>query len=331
LWHELERETNRQLLHPVGLFIAGAPTCESVSGTILAAEQHRLPLDRLSVAEARGRFPGFRFHDDFAIVFEPQAGYLEVENCVAAHVQAALRQGAVLQTGETVVGWESDGRRVVVKTDKAEYAAASLVITAGPWASQVLNPCETGIGTSSAESRAAEQLADGQPTWGNCLRIVRKPVFWFAADATFDAARGIPTFFFETPAGQFYGFPRLDGHTIKVAEHTQGAPVADPLSVDRNVQPDDLVRLGSFLTEHLPGIGQNPERFSVCMYTKTPDSHFCIDRHPRFANVALGAGFSGHGFKFTSVLGEALADLAQNGTTNLPVGFLSVKRFVPVH
>jgi len=202
---------------------------------------------------------------------------------------------------------------VDVKTDQGEYAAASLVITAGPWASAVL------------EERAGGS-ADGA-AWGKLLRVIRKPVFWFNAGAEYDVAAGTPTFFFETPAGQFYGFPRIDGRTMKIAEHTQGEPVADPLAVERAQIPDDLSRLGGFLREHLPGLPEQPDRHSVCLYTKTPDSHFCIDLHPLWANVAVGAGFSGHGFKFTTVLGEALADLALQAKTNLPVGFLSVERF----
>jgi sarcosine oxidase len=315
LWRELEQETVRRLLHSVGLFIAGAPTCESVAGTVLAAERHHLPIERLSAAQARRRFPGFRFDDDFEIVFEPQAGYLEVENCVAAHVEAAVARGAVLRTNETVAGWESDGRRVVVKTDKGAYTAASLVITAGPWAAEALEAC-------AADSASAE--------WGKLLQVVRKPVFWFSAGPEFDVAAGTPTFFFETAAGQFYGFPRIDGRTLKAAEHTGGDAVANPLAVDRMPHAGDLARLVGFLRDHLPGIRPVPERHSVCMYTKTPDSHFCIDRHPQWSNVAIGAGFSGHGFKFTTVLGQALADLALDSTTDLPVGFLSVKRFKQV-
>jgi sarcosine oxidase len=312
LWHELERETGRRLMHPVGLFIAGPPTCESVAGTILAAERHHLPVDRLTAPEAQRRFPGFRFGDDFQVVYEPQAGYLEVENCVTAHVQAAVRHGAVLRTGETVVKWVSNGHRVVVKSDKGEYAGASLIITAGPWAAHVLKECDA----------AADPAA-----WRMSLCVVRKPVFWFDAGAEYDVAAGTPTFFFETAAGQFYGFPRIDGRTLKVAEHTGGEAVADPMTIDRTRHAGDLARLGEFLRGHLPGIEPSPARHSVCMYTKTPDSHFCIDRHPQRGNVVVGAGFSGHGFKFTTVLGEALADLALNGTTNLPVAFLSVKRF----
>src|SRR5437016_2012466 len=95
-WHELEHQTGRRLLHPVGLFVAGAPTCESVAGTLMAAELHNLPVERIAAAEARRRFPGYRFRDDFVVVFEPGAGYLEVENCVAAHVAGALKHGSVL-------------------------------------------------------------------------------------------------------------------------------------------------------------------------------------------------------------------------------------------
>src|SRR5262245_2275189 len=155
LWQELERETKRRLMHPVGLFIAGAPACESVAGTVLAAERHNLSIERLTAPEARRRFPGFRFEDDFEVVLEPQAGYLEVENCVAAHVEAAVSRGAIVRTCEIVVGWESDGRTVCVRTDQGEYKAASLVITAGPWAAAVLD----------------EHAAAGAE-WGRLLRVV---------------------------------------------------------------------------------------------------------------------------------------------------------------
>jgi sarcosine oxidase len=314
LWHDLERESGCTLLHPVGLFIAGDRECESVSGTLLAARMHNLPLVQLTAAEARKRFPGYQFRDNFIVVFEQEAGYLDVEACVADHVAAAVRHGAEIKTGETVIAWQSDGRQVTVRTDRDEYAAASLVITAGPWATQIL---DAGPGSR-------------QPSgWSKHFRVVRKPVFWFGAGDIYDTSRGNSTFFFETAAGQFYGFPRIDGRTIKLAEHTGGDAVADPLTVDRALHPGDMTGVDEFVREFLPAIDPQPVRHSVCMYTKTPDSHFCIDRHPEWGNVVVGAGFSGHGFKFTTVLGEALADLAQSGRTELPVGFLSFQRFAP--
>src|SRR5262245_36360629 len=137
LWRQLEEETGRSLLHEVGLFIAGAPDCEAVAGTLLTAKAHQLPVDRLSSAQARSRFPGFRFPDEFAVVFERTSGYLAVESCVAAHIAAACSRGATLHTDETVLSFGPHGTGVRVQTDRGEYSAARLIVTAGPWARQV--------------------------------------------------------------------------------------------------------------------------------------------------------------------------------------------------
>lgn len=310
LWHELEAREGRTLLHPVGLFIAGSPECESVTGTLHAARMHGLPVATLTAGEAAHRFPGFRFSDEMIVVHEAEAGYLDVEQCVRAHVEAALRAGAELRTQETVVSWSSEGNRVRVRTDRSEYTAARLIVTAGSWAEQVLSAC----------------AASADVPWHNWLHVVRKPVFWFPAGPHHDVTAGNSTFFFETSEGQFYGFPRIDGATIKVAEHTGGDPVADPAAVDRSQHRADLERVQAFLDRHLADVDPQPALHSVCMYTRTPDCHFIIDRHPQYPEVILGMGFSGHGFKFTTVLGETLADLALEGRSGLPIDFLSAAR-----
>lgn len=302
LWQELEAETGRTLYHPVGLFLAGPTDGDAVPGTQHAARLHNLPIESLTAREAQARFPGYRFPEGFGVVFEQQAGYLDVEDCVTAHIGRAVERGATLATNESVVGWHSDGQTVHVQTDRNAYTAARLIVTAGPWAAQLL-----------AELHLP-------------LQVVRKPVFWFSASAKYDVAAGNSTFFFEMPTGQFYGFPRLDGRTIKAGEHTGGEPVADPLTVDRGQRPDDLTRISEFVRTCLPEADPQPVRHSVCLYTRTPDQHFIIDRHPVHANVVLGAGFSGHGFKFTSVLGESLVELALGGTARQPIEFLSLSR-----
>ncbi len=304
LWRELEAETSQTLFHPVGLFIAGGGNSEAVEGTLHAAKVHQLPVDQLTPSEAATRFPVYRFPQEMRIVFEQDAGYLDVENCVTAHIDAAQRCGAVLKTGETVRAWQVSGDTVHVTTGSGRYSAARLIITAGPWSSRL--------------------LADlGLP-----LHVVRKPVCWFpATDPRFDASSRNPAFFFDLAGGQFYGFPRLDGCTIKVAEHTGGDLVGNPHQPDRNLHAADVSRLSQFLETHIPLAGRQPATHSICMYTKTPDGHFLIDRHPRYPHVLFGAGFSGHGFKFTTVLGEVLADLALDGRTAQPIGFLSAKRF----
>ena len=248
------------------------------------------------------RFPGFRASDDWRGLFEPWAGYLDVEQCVVAHSEEAVKRGAELRTGVTVQGWTADPAAISVSTSAGDFQAARLVIAAGPWAPQLL--ADLSI----------------------LLVVRRKPVFWYPAEGDYRVDRGCPAFLFDTPGGIFYGIPQIDEYGLKVAEHTGGDSLADPLHVDRELHPAEQKRVEQFLANHLPGVGRPFSHFSVCMYTLTPDEHFIVDRHPADPRIVLAAGLSGHGFKFTCVLGEALADLAMNGRTELPIGFLSLDR-----
>jgi glycine/D-amino acid oxidase-like deaminating enzyme len=124
----------------------------------------------------------------------------------------------------------------------------------------------------------------------------------------------------------FYGFPHLDELGLKVAEHSGGETVADPLRVSRECDPHDERRVREFVGAHLPGVSSEIVHHDICLYTMTPDQHFVVDQHPHWPQVAFAAGLSGHGFKFTSVLGEIMADLALDGRTSQPIGFLSVER-----
>jgi glycine/D-amino acid oxidase-like deaminating enzyme len=152
-------------------------------------------------------------------------------------------------------------------------------------------------------------------------------VYWFPTDNhTYDAASGCPTFLYELPQGVFYGFPALPTFGLKTAEHSGGAVVKDPLNDPRLPDANDQRRVTDFLSHYLPGVSREPTRHSVCFYTMTPDEHFIVDRHPEYPNVVFAAGLSGHGFKFTGVLGQALADLAVDGRSDLPIGFLSLQR-----
>jgi len=129
------------------------------------------------------------------------------------------------------------------------------------------------------------------------------------------------------PRGFFYGFPMLDDRGIKFAEHTGGREVADPLTVDRRIDDAEQAAIETALAAHLPGVGTVRTAHEVCLYTMSPDHHFVVGLHPAHPQVAIAAGFSGHGFKFASVIGEVLADLALTGSTPQPVNFLSPARF----
>ena len=316
LWADLEAESQRQLFWKCGLMLAGLPESEAISGARLSANQHDLTIENLSASAAMQRWPGFRVPDSFDVVFEPDAGFLKVEDCVRTHLDRAVTRGATLLFDEPVVSWSSTGNEVRVRTASREFIAASLVITAGSWAAAVLSDLKLP------------------------LQVLRKPIFWHeTTTAACNLDSGMPTFYFEMPSNvghvsnvphSFYGFPSLDGQALKVAEHSGGDLVDDPLLVDRQLHDSDVRPVSEFLQACLPSVRSQPARHSVCMYTVSPDRHFVVDRHPLFPNVVIGCGFSGHGFKFTSVLGEALADLAANGRTELPIDFLNLRRLMAV-
>jgi sarcosine oxidase len=237
-------------------------------------------------------------------VLERSAGFLFVEECVQAHICEAVRLGATIQDNETVVSWTANEREVSVQTMAERYTAARLVITAGPWAGQML------------------------ARHGALLRIMRQVVQWFGTrdDARF--RRDVfPLYVADTPDGPFYGFPVLNANGAKVARHYGAPELLHPSEIERTINPEDEETIRAFLREHLPLIDGPCRRASVCIYTLSPDRHFIIDLHPDHPNVALATGFSGHGFKFASVVGEILADLAEKGRTDQPIGMFRMKRF----
>lgn len=312
LWHELEDASDRDLMRLCGLLVGGPPDGEAVPGAKLAAELHGLDLHGLDLqsldpADVADRFPAFRIPDGFDAVFEPAGGFLYVEDCVRSHVELATRNGAVVQTDEAVLDWSSDGNCVRVVTESQTCEAASLVLTPGAWAAHI------------------PHLADCLPP----IEVRRKPLLWHSVSQPhFHVDAGMPGFYFEMPGGEFYGFPSLDGATLKLAQHNGGEVVPDPLSVDRSLHATDIEPIAGFLQNVMPDVSSEPTKHAVCLYSMSPDSHFLVDRHPEFRNVVFGAGFSGHGFKFTSVIGEAIADLVETGATQLPIDFLSLRRFV---
>lgn len=307
LWRRLEEEWGRRLFTQTGLLQVGPSDGEVVPGVLSSAQQHVLPVESLNADEAMARFPGFRIPKQLAAVFEPKAGSLAVEECVRAHLAGAVAAGAELRCGAAVELWEVEPEAVTpglvrVRVGKETISAARLIVTAGPW--------------------AASLLADLNVE----LTIERRVQHWYASSSEYAVTAGCPAYLFELPDGIFYGFPSFDARGVKVAEHTGADPVADPLTLDRKLRASDGPRVEGFLQAHLPGVSANRTAYDVCMYTMSPDQHFLVDRHPRFPQVVFAAGLSGHGFKFTSVLGRALAELAMDGGTTLPIDFLSLRR-----
>ena len=303
LWAELEARSGKKLYHEVGLLQAGPADGQVVAGAKDSARRHGLSVEDLAPHEVEARWPGFRLPPAHGAVYEKRAGFLRVEECVRTHCEEAARAGAEIRTGESVLRFEPRGSGVTVVTDRGSYHAAHLIITAGPWAPGLL----AGLGLR--------------------LRVIRKPLLWYRTESpVYRADAGGPCFLFETAAGIFYGFPEIDAGGLKVAEHTGGKPVADPLQVDRSVSAEDRAPVERFLASYMPRVSKDLLKHAVCLYTLSPDENFVIDRHPGHPQVAFAAGLSGHGFKFTSVLGETMAQLALDGRAALPIEFLSLAR-----
>jgi monomeric sarcosine oxidase len=298
LWHELEIARGKSLYCETGLLQVGPADGIVVPGVVRAAKEHGLKVDQISESEINARWSVFRVPEGLIGAFEQRAGYLRVEECVAAHLAAAQDAGAEILAPCEVLDWEP-GSPIRLRTTVGELTTEKLIVTAGPWASQILG----GLNLQ--------------------LEVRRKGVFWFKARQTFVDS---PCYLYELPQGVFYGFPEIGGR-MKVAEHSGGIPIENPLLVDPAIEPHEAERVMGFLNQCLPGMADGLAEHQTCLYTMSPDEHFIVDRHPGEPNVIFAAGLSGHGFKFAPVLGKALAAMTLEGGTELPIGFLGLSRF----
>lgn len=291
LWDELAAEARTRLLHKTGGLMIGRPDSHMIRGATLSARTHGLEHERLTCGEVTRRFPALKPDSDMVAVYEPRAGVLLPEACVEAHLALARSHGAQIHDHEALLGWKARASGVAVTTQKGRYEAASLLICAGPWASEL--------------------LADVAPP----LTVERQVQFWFEprrASASFSAAR-CPVHLWQFDDDQlFYGFPDL-GEGVKVARHHRGAR-APPDRVSREVGLAEIEDMRGIIRRFLPDAEGAFRSAAVCLYTNTPDGHFWIDRHPAHANVCIASPCSGHGFKFSSAIGEILADMATERT-----------------
>jgi sarcosine oxidase len=305
-WHDVEQRTGRHLLTECGCLNVGPADGEVVPGVLASAREHRLAIEHVDAAGLRARFPQFRFDDGYAGVLERDAGFLYVEECVRAHLDAARSLGAAIHSEEPVTAWSATGTDVSVTTTKGTYHAARLVVTAGPWAGELL----------------AGRGAD--------LRVMRQTMLWFGPHDPAQFRRDLfPIFLAEVPDGPFYGLPAIDGRGVKIARHYGAPELTSPGDIDREPRPADEEPVRKFLTTFIPEAAGPLRDARTCIYTLTPDRHFIIDRHPDHENVVVAAGFSGHGFKFAPVVGEVLSDLVESGTSGWDTGMFRFGRFSP--
>lgn len=304
LWERLEAEARRPLLRLTGGLFIGPPEGDMVAGSLRSARDHGLPHELLDAAEIRRRFPVLEPRPHEAAVFEERAGVLFPERCIEACLDLATEAGATLRHAEPVVDWTAHNAEVRVETGAGRYRAARLVLTAGAWLGRLLDDLRLPL----------------QPE--------RIPLFWFepAAQAAQFALGSMPIWIWDDQAhGAFFVTPHVDWPGVKIGKH-HSRQACDPDRVDRAVSAADEQPVRAFLERCVPSLAGSVLASRVCLYTNTPDEHFLIDRHPEFSNVVYAGGFSGHGFKFASVVGEILADLATTGTATPEADFLKAAR-----
>ncbi len=304
LWTALEAEAGTPLLRLTGGLMIGTPGGALVTGAERSASVHRLPYEHLSAAALRERWPGIEPGDDRVAVWEPRTGMLFPEACVATHLSGAALRGAALRFDEPVAGWRAAGAGVEIETAAGRFRAARLVLAGGAWMPGLLGGAAVP------------------------LRISRQTLHWFepaAAPERFDPER-FPAWIYEHAQGLYsYGFPRLHG-TVKTAMHVPGATV-DPDALAREASAEEIGAMTDALARYAPDIPGRRVKSAVCMYTNTPDMHFAIDRHPGDARVLIVSACSGHGFKFSSAIGEAVADLAMDRTPRFDLAPFRIARF----
>ena len=298
LWSQLEKASGKSLMTINGGLMIGPSDGAIVRGTIRSATEHNLQYEMLDANETRSRFPAFDLAEDLVAVSDPRAGFLDPEACVQAHIDLARASRAEIRLDEAVSKWMPNGEGVRVTTTQNEYDADFLVIAAGAWNGQLLRDINLD------------------------LAIERQVVYWLEPEsghALYEKAR-FPIYAYEYKAEHIcYGFPRLP-RGVKASVMHSGEISADPEGVRRSVNDDEVDPLRAALRPVLPGLAIAPVReTSTCIFTNTSDHDFLIDFHPAYRQVLISSPCSGHGFKFSSAIGELQADLLMTGKTRFDI------------
>lgn len=305
LWSQLEARSGKQIYVRTGSIDAGPADSWVFKGSLKSCVEHGLEHEVLSGMEINARFPGYNLPHDLLGVFQPDGGFVLPELAIVTYVQAAHALGAEIHGREEVLEWRplSNGEGVRVLTDRAEYEADSLVITGGAWSARLL-PFLQRYAVPERQVLA----------W---LQPERPELF---------APERFPVFNLLVPEGRYYGFPVHTVPGFKFGKYHHFEEVVQPETYDREPNFEDEEVLLDFAGRYFPQGAGPIMTLKTCMFTNSPDKHFIIDLHPEFPQVSFAAGFSGHGYKFASVIGEVMADLAERRESRHNITLFNVAR-----
>jgi sarcosine oxidase len=308
-WDDLEARTGERVLFRTGVVYLGLPESDVIAGSRRSARTYGLACDTLGPAALATRAPVLRVPPGAVALHEPEGGFVLSTRAIRLFCEEALRNGARIRAGEAVSAWRETADGIEVDTATETYRADRLVISAGSWTGALLQ-------------RIPVPLA-----------VTRQTLFWLWPETPARFTLGaLPCWGAEVPGfpGMLYGFPMLPATLaatpgLKIAHHHPGEPCAPGAA--RSASAREFEPLRPALSEVFDADLGTVIAAKVCTYTSSPDHHFVVDHYPGSARVAIACGFSGHGFKFASVIGEALADLATEGRSGLPIEFLGLGRF----
>ena len=305
----LSEECGESLRRETGLVVGGVPGNAASAGMLRSAREHGLEVEAIDGGELRRRYPQFSVPADWEIVTERRGGFVRPEATIRAALARAARHGAQVLRNTPVSAWGADGSRAWVETAAGRFESGALVLAGGAWMPGLVDVLARHL---QPTRETIVWLDDqGDPAWQESSM----PVWLFD--------RGLEPAVYGVPAFEGMGEPR----GMKIGLHGRG-PAVSPDQISEPVDEAIVRETVSAAVERLPSaLTRGVAAAKHCLYTMSPDSDFMIGPHPQHPNVAVACGFSGHGFKFAPVVGEALADLATTGHTALPIRFLHPGRF----
>lgn len=308
IWKRLENEEKTKFYIQTGLLNIAKSDHHALKETEDSLRAINSKFDRLDSTTLRRRFPTTNFDSSHSAVLDPEGGLLLADKCLRAFQNQFKANGGVIRDGEPVLRIiPSANDQVRVQTRNGEYLARSVVVTAGAWANKILQT--VGLQLPLQPQRVV--------VW-----------YWKQLESGYGSSDGFPTFIYFGGDREVYGLPAHEyPGLVKVAYHG-GHDLADPDFRDASPGDDRFQRhVSQFVGSHLPGLEAKPSIAETCMYTVTPDDNFILDRHPKWKNIVIGAGFSGHGFKFAPIVGKILSELATGKTPAYDLSPFKISRF----
>jgi sarcosine oxidase len=304
LWEEIQAVAGEQLLFRIGSIDSAPAGHEVFEGSLESCLVHDIPHEVLDHRQMNERFPGYEMPPGQMGLFQADGGFVLAERSIIAYVNASLAAGAEIHARETVLNWEATGDGVRVHTDRDDYTAEKLIITAGAWAAGVI------------------------PSFEKLAVPERQVLAWLQPeDPSLFAPDKFPVFNAYFEEGRYYGFPVFGIPGFKIGRYHHFEEVVDPDHFDKTITREDEETLRVASSRYFPKGNGSVMTMATCLFTNSPDDHFIIGVLPDHPQVSVATGFSGHGFKFASVVGEIMGDLATKGETRHDIDLLRIDRF----